>query len=379
MPLPKPGRLERVTQGWLGRLLGSEQAVLDETARAYRIAARALVPKWQEAYRLLQAAKAAGYDDAYLSGYIWREQRLATMLAQMGEIFEPLGQATGRALTQGQREAISLAMQSVTDTMALATGTSVADVVAGLGISFPQASFERMIGTLTDGSPVIDLSRRYGEKGPAIVREALLQGVAAGESPRKVAARINKALGDMYGDSSTLVRTEMLRTYRESTRATYLANQRYVKGWIWCSALDTRTCPVCWAMHGTKHPLSEAMATHPVCRCSMMPDIIFRRLGALPDPVLGTQSFRALDEASQIAILGPLAQRAYSKGLIDLPALVRETYSPTWGAGRAQRSLATAIGPQRVAELTKELRAERLAKALATPKPERLATFRTEL
>lgn len=351
MPLPKPGRLERVTQGFLGRLLGSEQAVLDETARAYRIAAKALVPKWQEAYKALQAAKAAGFDDAYLSGYIWREQRLSTMLAQMAEVFEPLGARTGVALAQGEREAIALAIQSFTETMALSAGQGVADVVAGLGISFPQQSFERMVGVLTDGSPVVDLSRQYGTKGPNVIRQALLQGVAAGESPYTVAARINKALGSMYGDSSTLVRTEMLRTYRESTRATYLANQRYVKGWIWCSALDTRTCPVCWAMHGTKHPLSEAMATHPVCRCSMLPDMVFRRLGALPDPVLGTQSFRALSEADQITILGPLAQKAYAKGLIDLPDLVRETYSPKWGAGRAQRSLASAIGPQRVAEL----------------------------
>lgn len=353
MPTPKPGRLERVTQGWLGRLLGAEQGVLDETARAYRVAAKALVPKWQEAYRLLQAAKAAGYDADYLSGFIWREQRLATMLAQMGEIFEPLGQVTGRALTEGQRQAISLATQSFTDTLALASGQSVADVVAGLGVSFPQQSFERMVGALTDGSPITDLSRRYGEQGPRIVREALLQGVAAGESPRVVAARINRALGRSFGDSSTLVRTEMLRTYRESTRATYLANQRHVRGWIWCSALDTRTCPVCWAMHGTKHPLTEAMATHPVCRCSMMPDIIFRRLGALPDPVPGTQSFRQLSEADQRTILGPLAHKAYSQGLIDLPDLVRDTYSPQWGAGRSQRSLTAAIGSDRVAQLLK--------------------------
>lgn len=349
MPTPKPGRLERVTQGWLGRLLGAEQGVLDETARAYRVAARALVPKWQEAYRILQAAKAAGYDADYLSGYIWREQRLATMLAQMGEIFEPLGQVTGRALTAGQGDAIALAMQSVQEQLALA-GVS-GDVTAGLGVSFPQQSFEHMVGVLTDGSPVQDLSRRFGEQGPKVIREALLQGVAAGESPRVVAARINRALGRQFGDSSTLVRTEMLRTYRESTRATYLANPRHVRGWIWCSALDARTCPVCWAMHGTKHPLSEAMATHPVCRCSMMPDIIFRRLGPIPDPVPGTTVFRSLPESTQRVILGPLAHRAYTEGLIDLPDLVRDTYSPQWGAGRQQRSLTAAIGADRVAQL----------------------------
>jgi SPP1 gp7 family putative phage head morphogenesis protein len=218
-------------------------------------------------------------------------------------------------------------------------------------MSFPQAHFERLVGSLTDGSPITTLAQRYGVNGPRIIREALLKGVATGDSPRVVARRINKALGSMYGDSSVLVRTELLRNYREGTRATYLANQRYVKGWIWCAALDTQTCPVCWAMHGTKHPLSEPMATHPVCRCSKIPDIVPGRLLAQPEIPLGSQSFRALDAASQRAILGPTAYRAYQQGMLDLPDLVRQTYSPVWGAGRAQRSLATVLGPQKLLAL----------------------------
>lgn len=353
MPLPKRSRLERIAQAFADRLLLAEHVALNELAYAYRVAAKALVPEWRKAYRLLQAAKASGlYTDEYLSGFIWREQRLAAMLAQMGEIFEPIGQRTGVVLTQAQRQSIALATQSFTETLALATGQPLGNVVAGLGISFPEAHFERMVGSLTDGSPIANLAQRYGTTGPQVIKDALLAGVANGESPRLVSARIHKALGKHYGNASVLVRTEMLRTYREGTRATYLANQRYVKGWVWCAALDRRTCPVCWAMHGTKHSLGRPMATHPVCRCSMMPDLVPGRLAMLPEVEPGTQSFHRLSRDDQRVILGPMAYRAYQRGMFDLPDLVRETYHNQWGAGRAQRSLVSVIGPQNVARLT---------------------------
>jgi SPP1 gp7 family putative phage head morphogenesis protein len=366
MVSPRPlSDLERVSQGFLSQLAAQESGALVEVAKAYKVAAKALTTEWQKAYRVLQAAKAAGFDANYLSGFIWREQRLASMLASMQAIFEPVGRATGVAINQTQQRAIMLAQQSFTQSMALATGIDAPSVTATLGLTFPQASYERMVSHLTDGSPINNLAARYGSQGPNVVREALLAGVANGESPRVVARRINKALGGMYGNASLMTRTEMMRVYRESTRATYLANARYVKGWIWSSALDARTCPICFAMHGTKHALSEPMASHPACRCSMTPDIIFRHLAPLPDPKLGTEVFRGLPEDMQREILGPLAFRAYQQGRIDLPDLVRETWHPQWGAGRAQRSLSSLIGPDGVAGL----RAGNISKALPKPTP----------
>lgn len=346
-------QLERISQGFIGRLNGAEQKALAETARAYKIAARQLEPLWRQAYAMLQAAVEAGADPDYLTGFIWREQRAARMLADMGTIFEQLGAKTGATLTEAQRDAIAIVQQSFVDVMALATGEAATSVMATLGASFPQALFERMVGSLTDGSPIIDLAKRYGESGPRVIREALLAGVANGDNPRLVARRINKALGQHYGNTSVLTRTEMLRVYREGTRETYLANRKYVQGWIWCSALDHRTCPVCWAMHGTKHPLGEPMASHPVCRCSMVPWLIPSPLiQPLPDMRPGTEVFAEQPESVQRFVLGPMALRAYQQGMIALPDLVKETFSPTWGAGRTRRSLVSVLGPQRLASLS---------------------------
>jgi SPP1 gp7 family putative phage head morphogenesis protein len=345
-------QLERISQGFVGRLTGAEQKALAETARAYRIAAKRLVPLWQDAYRALQYAKAQGFDDSYLTGFIWREQRMAKLLADMGAIFEQVGQTTGVALTSGQQEAIALAEQSFAASMAAASATSVGEVMGTLGISFPRAAFERMVGSLTDGSPITSLAQRYGDTGPKVIRQALLEGVANGDNPKVVARRIHKALGKHYGNTTLLTRTEMLRVYRETIRGTYQANAKYVQGWIWNSALDRRTCPVCYAMHGTKHSLGEPMATHPACRCSMIPWLRPSPLiNALPEGQLGTDAFRALPSAAQEAILGPMAFKAYSRGMFDLPDLVAVTYNPTWGAGRRQRSLASVLGPQRLAQL----------------------------
>lgn len=347
-------KLERTAQEFAARLAASEKRALTRMARAYLIAAGRLEPLWRDAYLALQYAKAQGFDDTYLSGFIWREQRMAKMLADMGAIFEQVGAKAGIALTSGQQEAITLAGQSFAASMAAASATSVGEVMGVLGASFPRAQFERMVGNLTDFSPVNVLAHRYGETGPSVIRQALLEGVANGDSPRNVGRRINKALGRHYGDATVLTRTEMLRVYRETARGTYQANAKYVQGWIWNSALDKRTCPVCYAMHGTKHPLGEPMATHPVCRCSMIPWLRPSPLiKALPggEGQLGTDAFAALDEETKRAILGPSAYKAYSQGLIKLPDLVGTRFSPTWGMGRYQRSLSSVLGPDRLKAL----------------------------
>lgn len=341
-------KLERTAQEFAAKLAASEQRALTRMARAYLVAAGRLEPLWRDAYLALQYAKAQGFDDAYLSGFIWREQRMAKMLADMGAIFEQVGAKAGIALASGQQEAVTLAGQSFAASMAAASVTSVGEVMGVLGASFPRAQFERMVGNLTDFSPVNVLAHRYGETGPSVIRQALLEGVANGDSPRIVGRRINKALGRHYGDATVLTRTEMLRVYRETTRGTYQANAKYVQGWIWNSALDKRTCPICYAMHGTKHPLGEPMATHPVCRCSMIPWLRPSPLiKALPggEGQLGTDVFAALDEETKLAILGPSAYKAYSQGLITLPDLVGSRFSSTWGAGRYQRSLSSVLGP----------------------------------
>jgi len=156
-----------------------------------------------------------------------------------------------------------------------------------------------------------------------------------------------------------MARTEMLRVYRDTTLETYRANARLVKAWRWSSALQDSTCPVCWAMHGQVFPLAEKMATHPACRCSMLPVMrpwseinpALKDVPQLSTPKTGNELFAKLPEDRQKRILGPTAHQAYKQKLIKLPDLVQETNSPDWGKGRQQRSLSKALGPEGMKKL----------------------------
>jgi hypothetical protein len=42
-----------------------------------------------------------------------------------------------------------------------------------------------------------------------------------------------------------------------------------LRGWEWLAAMDERTCPSCWAQHGTIHTLDEPGPNdHPQGRCA---------------------------------------------------------------------------------------------------------------
>lgn len=366
-------RLERVESDYLAALYRKERAAVYEMAIRYRQTVKALVPLWEDAYRRLQAAKLAGYSDEYLSGFIWNEYRMARLLGQASQLFSAMGSDVGLVLSRGQIEAVRLATASAQSMILGELGAPVPGAIYAGFVRFPEEQIKLLTGRLQDGSPIADLARQFGVDGPTIIRQELVKGMANGEIPTQVARRMAKALGADYGRLALIARTEMLRVYRDTTLATYQQNARLVKGWRWSSALSDTTCPVCWAMHGRVFPLSERMATHPACRCSMRPVLRpwseispgLRDVKEPPTPKTGQELFAKLPPERQRTILGPLPYKAYKQGLIKLPDLVEETHHPDWGRGRRQRSLSKALGPDGV----KRLRGGQPPPAPPAPKP----------
>ena len=142
-------------------------------------------------------------------------------------------------------------------------------------------------------------------------------------------------------------RTKILRSYRESSRQMYLANDHLIDGWIWRAALTPTTCPVCWAMPRTEHPLDEPMGLHPACRCTMVPKTktweelgfdVPKRFERSARITPGPDECRKLDAEIQRKILGPARFDAYKSGEIDLPDLVEVSESNEWGVTRALKS-----------------------------------------
>jgi hypothetical protein len=173
----------------------------------------------------------------------------------------------------------------------------------------------------------------------------MTKGIALGWNPRKVAKVITKQFGAGLTWSMRTVRTAQLWSYREATRASYLANPRIVKGWIWSSAQDNRTCMSCIAMDGTWHPSTEVLNDHHNGRCAMLPDTVtYRDLGLDVDtPPLITESgeewFKRQPESVQKRMMGKGVHEQWQAGAFKFGQLTQTYDDSVYGEMRRQATL----------------------------------------
>ena len=134
------------------------------------------------------------------------------------------------------------------------------------------------------------------------VAERLTTALLTGQNPRE-AARAVMATGAELTRSraDTIARTELLRAQREATRAR-LEDAPGIDEWVWLSAADSRTCAVCWAMHGTRHPVTDTLDGHPNCRCTMVPAVPGGSADKIPT---GDELLAKLPDDEARKILGP--------------------------------------------------------------------------
>lgn len=145
----------------------------------------------------------------------------------------------------------------------------------------------------------------------AEAHDALIQGITLGKNPRVIAKEMADKAGIAHTRALLIARTETMRAYREGQRAQWLAMGDLVKGWTWASVRDDRTCPACWAMHGSTHPISEPFFGHPNCRCTMIP--IFATIPGLP-----TDLVPDIAEATQGSSMGGRFAEAAARERINL-------------------------------------------------------------
>lgn len=205
-----------------------------------------------------------------------------------------------------------------------------AGITASLG-RLPANSFEAILSFLQEGSPLWKRIQLLAGSTAEYVREALLEGVALGHNPRKVASNIQDAFGRGLTDALRMTRTAQLWASREAARANYMANSDIIKGWIWFATLDETVCESCIVMHGTIHPLDEPLNDHHNGRCAMLPYI-----PEFGNPVeqSGEDWFTGQPEARQREILGPGKYDAWKAGKFKLSQLSREVENDVYGPMR---------------------------------------------
>lgn len=275
--------------------------------------------------------------------WILKYNRAQAFRTQIESELQTFSQYAEKEVQYQQREAIEAAQRSAEELVRKSLGKPP----PGLSIRWNQIdtnAVATMLGITSVESPLHQLFTSISVEGAQAAEDALIQGVLLGKNPKKVAPSIRRALGIQLSRALTIARTETLRAHREATRMSYIANQHLVEGWIWHSALDDRTCPACWAMHGTVHPLSERLNDHPNGRCAMVPktvswEEIGERYGLdldLPETSIevqtGEEVFETLSEEKKMQILGLARYNLYKTGQFTLKDFVSAQKSRVWGS-----------------------------------------------
>lgn len=360
-------------------LLRHERAASSELVRQYGAVYRSIQDDLDRLAGKMEDTLNAG--KPMTPAWLFQEGRLQALQQQVAAEIGRYAYGAGLTIQDMQRLGVDLAGEDARRLVMAGMGRGP-DGVALSWARLPDSAFTDLVGFTQDGSPLADLLAQLGADGAERVKAGLLQGIGMGLSPREVARFAGQALGGNLARSLTIARTEMLRAYRESSRRTYQANSDLVTGWVWHSALGTRTCAACWAMHGTRHSLDERLDGHPNCRCAMVPYTkTWKELGydvpeTRADVPAGPDLFAGLSPAEQRAILGPAKYDAFARGDLRLTDLVGRRNDPRWGTMRYERSLRDALGNratvagQPAATVPQVLRSgPKLRKALADLEP----------
>jgi SPP1 gp7 family putative phage head morphogenesis protein len=276
-------------------------------------------------------------------GWLFAQDRYLTLINDLTLATSEWGGRVLQQITGDQRSAVAAAVAQGERLALAALGPAPRDVQAEIRLMFgrlPALPLEHLIGRTVGGQPLSMLLATLGPDTGMQVRDALAYGVAAGRNPHVTAREVMQVAQVPLTRARTIARTETLGAYRQAAGESFRQSPA-VTGWTWVAQLDTRTCPVCWAMSGTVHDLTESLDSHPNCRCIQAPrtrswaELGFRGIrDARPQIPAGVAVFARLPVASQRAILGPARYRLLKQGRITLADVVQPTHSAMWGDGR---------------------------------------------
>jgi len=321
-------------------LLRRERRAASELVRYYgRI--------WQEINRQISKMVRDYYNtpDTERESWLYQMQRLQALRAQVEDEIGRFARFADRQIQTEQRDAVQAAQDHAEQLGRLGLGKGPPGVEVRWN-RLPNEALKDLIGFLQDGSPLKDLLGRLGPEAGQAVMDALVRGLGLGRGPEVIGRLIQQMMGMALTRALRIARTEMLRAYREAAHRNYQANSDVVKGWIWHSALNERTCAACWAMHGTVHRLEERLDDHVCGRCTAVPlTKTWAELGfeGIPETTLpieqGVDVFQRLSPEMQQKILGMAKYAAWKDGKFNLEDLVGRKYDGRWGSMRYERSL----------------------------------------
>lgn len=194
--------------------------------------------------------------------WLYRQERYKALLAG---IQSRVSQFNTQAAQRVYGEMLRAHMDGGQDAMALLR----ASLPAGASYAFttpPLAAFEQL-SRQTLNKLFAGIDREAALK----VRQALLQGIARGQSPAVIAKSVRDAMSGPLWKALRIARTETLNAYRRSSAETFRSNAAVLEGWIWTAGPSP--CPFCADHAGQMYSVDENLdaMTHPNCRCVASP------------------------------------------------------------------------------------------------------------
>lgn len=238
------------------RLEGMADVQTLALTRAWVDAWDVLAPEFQTALvELMAQAK----DGTVSRSVVAKNIRLRDALRATRGMLDTLAAQAGSVVVND----VGAAVLDAVDGHAALVGSQLPANAATVGVSFTRISPDALAAIVErTTAQVHSATLPLPSAVERTMKQELIRGIAVGDNPRRTAARIlDKAEGRFNGGLTralTIARTETLDAHRAATKASEKSNTDILQDWEWHAALNARTCPSCWARHGTRYPLDVA-------------------------------------------------------------------------------------------------------------------------
>lgn len=307
---------------------------------------RDLVRAWAEAWdevapdlqtSLTELATAAE-DGRITRAAVLRSSRLQQSLAVIADNLSTLATDAGVRITGDLDGIVNAAGRAQEDLVATQLPTDERELITGW-----DRVDDRQITAIVQRATeqITALTYPISNEAYDAVRRELVRGIAAGANPRATASRMVRRVEGRFngGLNRALVisRTETLDAHRNAAMISHQANADVLAGWVWTCQLDRRSCPACFAMHGSIHEVTEpGPLGHQQCRCARTPKVkswadlgidVDEPADLTPDAVA---TFEAMSDDDKLAVLGQSRYDAWKRGDYPMDAWARRRSTDGW-------------------------------------------------
>lgn len=239
-----------------------------------------------------------------------------------------------------KREAIEEALTEVPSVLEVAL-KDIGQSTVGLRFGAVNVgAVNTMIAMTAPATPLSALLSQAFPMAAENLTEELVKAIALGLNPKKLAQTMSTAYGVGLNRSLLIARTEVLRSYRESTRHGY-EESGIVQGYQRVAFKSKMTCPACLMADGTVYPVKQYFIEHPQGRCVLIP--VLETVGPWQYKT-GKQWFQEQSANDQREILGEGRFNAWKSGAFELSDLIRIKDNSVWGKSLRTASLKELVG-----------------------------------